>query len=496
MIQKLLIANRGEIALRIMRTCAELGIKTVAVYSEADRNALHVEKADEVYCIGEAPSAKSYLLVDKILEVARESGADAIHPGYGFLSERAYFAKACEDAGITFVGPSAASIEMMGDKVSSRVLMKAAQVPMAPGTTEAIADPEEAHQIANEIGYPVLVKASAGGGGKGMRIVHQSEDFLNALQLAQSEARSSFGDDRVYVEKYIEEPRHIEIQVLGDHHGNVVHLFERECSIQRRHQKVIEEAPSSILTPELRQAMGKAAVQAAKACQYVGTGTVEFLVDKHLNFYFMEMNTRLQVEHPVSEWICGLDLVELQLLVASGKPIPFKQEDLHINGHALECRIYAENPQNNFLPDPGTLLKHRPPSGPYVRVDAGIREGQEVQIYYDPMISKLITWGKDRETAIRTMLQALTEYEIVGVETTIPFCQFVLRHEAFRSGNFNTHFVQQHFSLEKLHQENPQIDEWAALIAVLYQEHKADVPATPLHESVATAKWESRRSFR
>lgn len=493
MIQKILVANRGEIALRIMQTCKTLGIQTVAVFSEADRHALHVAYANEAYCIGEAASAKSYLLGDKIIEVAKKAGADAIHPGYGFLSERASFAQQCQDAGIIYIGPSAKSIEMMGDKVSSRLLMKAANVPMAPGTTDAIADTKAAKTIADQIGYPVLVKASAGGGGKGMRIVHDAHDFENAMQMAQSEAKSAFGDDRVYIEKYIEEPRHIEFQILGDSHGNIVHLFERECSIQRRHQKVIEEAPSRFLSPELRSKMGQAAIQAAKACNYVGAGTVEFLMDKQQNFYFMEMNTRLQVEHPVTEWICGVDLVALQIHVAEGKTLPFTQAELQIHGHAIECRIYAENPQNNFLPDPGVLHKHRPPTGAYVRVDTGIREGQEVQIHYDPMISKLITWGKDRVAALQNMKRALQDYEIVGVETTIPFCQFVITHDAFTSGNFNTHFVQKHFQPEKLNLPDKNMDEWAAIIGVLYQQENASIAKATPTVVQTNGGWEQRK---
>jgi propionyl-CoA carboxylase alpha chain len=467
-IKKVLIANRGEIAIRVMRTCQELGIKSVAVYSEPDRTALHVQMADEAYCIGEAASTKSYLVQDKILEVAQLSGADAIHPGYGFLSENAGFAERCAEEGIIFLGPPASAMHAMGDKISSRVLMKAAGVPMAPGTTEAIEDVNEALEIAEQIGYPVLVKASAGGGGKGMRIVHHAEDLVNAMQLSQGEAKSAFGDGRVYVEKYVEQPRHIEFQVLADTHGNVIHLFERECSIQRRHQKVIEEAPSSLLTPELRAQMGEAAVKAAQACGYVGVGTVEFLMDKHLNFYFMEMNTRLQVEHPVTEFITGLDLVAEQIRVAEGEELGYTQDDFSIHGHSVECRVYAEDPFNNFLPDPGHLERHSVPNGLNVRVDAGIAEGMDVQIYYDPMISKLVTWGKTRAAAIRTMQRALREYEIVGVQTTIPFCQFVMQHEAFRSGNFDTHFVQNHYAPNIGTLTDPAADEISAVAAVLF----------------------------
>ncbi len=468
-IRKVLVANRGEIAVRVIRTCKELGIKTVAVCSEADRTALHVRMADEAYVIGPAPSSQSYLVQDRIIEVARQSGADAIHPGYGFLSENAAFAEACAAAGLIFIGPPPSAIRAMGDKTAAKALMAEAGVPMAPGTTAAVVDMDEGARIAAEIGYPVLIKAAAGGGGKGMRIVERPEDFRRSMEMARSEAQSAFGDGRVFIEKYIQEPRHIEFQVLADSHGNCVHLFERECSVQRRHQKVIEEAPSSILTPDVRARMGKAAVLAAQACGYVNAGTVEFLVDKDLNFYFMEMNTRLQVEHPVTEQITGLDLVAEQIRIAEGEPLGYAQEDLAIHGHAVECRVYAEDPANNFLPDPGPLLRHATPSGPGVRVDAGVEQGGEVQIHYDPMISKLITWGRTREEAIRRMQRALAEYDIAGVRTTIPFCQFVMEHEAFRSGNFSTHFVQTCFGPANLGPEDPTLEQAAALTAVLFQ---------------------------
>lgn len=468
-IKKVLIANRGEIAVRVIRTCKELGIQTVAVFSEADRGAPHVRLADEAYPIGPAPSSASYLVHEKILEVAQQSGADAVHPGYGFLSENATFAEACAEAGIIFIGPPPNAIRAMGDKTAARLLMEEAHVPMCPGTTDAIDDAEAAAAIAEDIGYPIIIKAAAGGGGKGMRIVESPEEFQRAMEMAQSEAQSSFGDGRVFIEKYVLQSRHIEFQILADTQGNAVHLFERECSIQRRHQKVIEEAPSSILTPEVRQQMGEAAVKAALSCGYVGAGTVEFLVDNDLNFYFMEMNTRLQVEHPVTEEITGLDLVAEQIRIAEGEPLGYGQEALSIRGHAVECRVYAEDPANNFLPDPGLLVRHAPPSGFGVRVDAGVEQGGAVQIYYDPMISKLITWGATREEAIRRMDRALAEYEIVGVQTTIPFCRFVMQHEAFESGAFSTDFVSKHFDPALLVSEDTQRDEAAALAAVLYQ---------------------------
>lgn len=449
-IKKVLIANRGEIALRIIRTCKERGIKTVAVYSTPDAYSPHVIAADESVHIGEASSAESYLRMDKIIEAAKVTGTDAIHPGYGFLSENASFARECKNQGIIFIGPPAEAIEMMGDKTRARELMAKANVPFPPGTESAMEDIQEAKKIASDIGYPVLIKAAAGGGGKGMRIVYDPDDFEKSVKAAKSEAKNSFGDERVFVEKYLEEPRHIEFQVFADQHGNTVHMFERECSIQRRHQKVIEEAPSAVVTDELRQNMAEAAIAAAKSCGYVGAGTVEFLVDKHLKFYFLEMNTRLQVEHPVTELITGLDLVSLQIDVAEGKKLPVKQEEIVKNGHAIECRIYAEDPEDKFLPSTGLLKRHRLPAGPGIRVDAGIEEGMNVAIYYDPMISKLCVHAPDRDKAIEKMLRALDEYHISGVRTTIPFCRYTLKHDSFKSGNYDTHFVQDHFSPEKL----------------------------------------------
>jgi len=466
-----LVANRGEIAVRVLRTCHEQGLDTVAVYSTPDRAAPHVRLADEAYHIGPAEAAQSYLDPEAILEAARRSGADAIHPGYGFLSENADFAEACAEAGVHFVGPPPEAIRAMGDKTAARQLMKDAGVPMAPGTTDAVASTEEGEEIAEEIGYPVLIKAAAGGGGKGMRIVHEPEHFPGAMDRAQGEAASSFGDGRVFIEKYIEEPRHIEFQILADHHGNTIHLFERECSIQRRHQKVIEEAPSSVLTPAVRREMGEAAVAAAESCGYRNAGTVEFLVDADLNYYFMEMNTRLQVEHPVTEWVTGVDLVAEQLRVAQGEALGYTTDDLSINGHAMESRVYAEDPASNFLPDPGPLKRHSAPSGFGVRVDAGVEEGGEVLIHYDPMISKLTTWGRDREAAIDRMIRALDEYEVASMATTIPFCRFAMEHEGFRAGDFTTHFVDEQFDPAALRVEDPGRDELAALAATLYYRH-------------------------
>jgi acetyl-CoA carboxylase biotin carboxylase subunit len=449
-INKLLVANRGEIALRVMRTAREMGIQTVAIFSEADRNALHVRYADEAICIGPAPSSESYLRADKIIAICHQLGVDAIHPGYGFLSENADFARQVRDAGLIFVGPSPEAIEMMGSKLGAKAAVSAYNIPMVPGTPSAITDRYEAKTISAKIGYPVLIKASAGGGGKGMRIVENEAEFDEQMDRAVSEAISSFGDGAVFIEKYVTSPRHVEMQVLGDQHGKIIHLFERECSIQRRHQKVVEEAPSAILTPEIREAMGKAAVDVARACGYYGAGTVEFIVDNALNFYFLEMNTRLQVEHPVTEQITGIDLVREMIYVAEGKPLSIKQEDLKINGHAVEVRVYAEDPANNFLPDVGTLNTYVRPQGNGVRVDDGFEQGMTIPIYYDPMIAKLITFADTREEAMDKMIRAIDEYRISGVQTTLPFCRFVMNHEAFRSGNFDTGFVKDHFRPEML----------------------------------------------
>ncbi len=497
-INKVLIANRGEIALRAMRTCKELGKETVAVFSEADARAPHVLFADESVEIGPAASSESYLVFDKIINAAKQTGADTIHPGYGFLSENADFAKRCNEAGIIFIGPRPASISSMGDKTKARELMKKAGVPFPPGTTNELESTDEAKKIAKEIGFPVLVKAAAGGGGKGMRIVEDESEFTSSIKAAKSEARNAFGDDRVYIEKYMVEPHHVEFQIIADEHGNVLHLFDRECSIQRRHQKVIEEAPCTILTDELREEMAQAAIAAAKACNYVNAGTIEFLVDKDRNFYFLEMNTRLQVEHPVTELITGVDLVALQLLVAEGKELPFTQNEIERNGHAIECRIYAEDPRQNFLPDTGLLTKHRIPSGNGIRVDAGVEEGQEVTINYDPMISKLCAYGTDRKQAVQRMLRALDEYEIAGVRTTIPFCKFVLQHEAFRQGNYDTHFVPDYFEAEKLDEMESVDNEIQALAAALLKMNEASDNNSSQKTPVMNQKdesqwWENRR---
>ncbi|MGY0392247.1 acetyl-CoA carboxylase biotin carboxylase subunit [Bizionia sp. KMM 8389] len=464
--KKILIANRGEIAIRVMRSAKKMGIKTVAIYSTVDRNAPHVKYADEAVLIGEAPSNQSYLLGDKIIEVAKNLNVDAIHPGYGFLSENAEFAEACEANNIIFIGPKSKAIKVMGSKLAAKDAVKHYDIPMVPGTEEAITDIPAAKKIATEIGFPILIKASAGGGGKGMRIVENEADFESQMDRAISEAVNAFGDGSVFIEKYVASPRHIEIQVMADAHGNIIHLFERECSIQRRHQKVVEEAPSSVLTPELRDKMGEAAIKVAKACDYLGAGTVEFLLDDDNNFYFLEMNTRLQVEHPVSELITNTDLVELQIRVARGEALPITQSDLKISGHALELRVYAEDPLNDFLPSVGNLEIYKLPFGPGVRVDNGFEQGMDIPIYYDPMLSKLITYGDTREEAIELMISAIADYQIQGIETTLPFGDFVCKHEAFRSGNFDTHFVKKYYSPEALKENQEAEAKIAAMIAV------------------------------
>jgi acetyl-CoA carboxylase biotin carboxylase subunit len=463
--KKILIANRGEIALRIMRSAKEMGILTVAVFSEADREALHVRYADEAVFIGPAPANQSYLLGEKIIDACRVTGAEAIHPGYGFLSENAAFATMVADAGLILIGPSPEAMAIMGNKLSAKAAALRYNIPMVPGTEQAITDISEAKTRAAEVGFPILIKAAAGGGGKGMRIVEQIEAFEEQMQLAVSEALSAFGDGAVFIERYVSSPRHIEIQVLGDTHGNIVHLFERECSIQRRHQKVVEEAPSSVLSPEIREQMGKCAVDVARSVNYTGAGTVEFILDENLDFFFLEMNTRLQVEHPVTELITGLDLVKEQIKIARGEALSFKQEDIKLNGHAIELRVYAEDPMENFLPDIGILKTYRTPKGNGVRVDDGFEQGMEIPVYYDPMIAKLITFGANRNEAIARMIRAISEYDITGIQTTLNFGKFVMEHEAFASGNFDTHFVAKYFNPQLIREESGEEDE--ALIAAI-----------------------------
>jgi acetyl-CoA carboxylase biotin carboxylase subunit len=471
--QKILIANRGEIALRIMRSAKEMGIQTVAIYSDADANAPFVRYADEAYRIGPAPSNQSYLKGDEIIALCQKIGVDGIHPGYGFLSENADFARKAKAAGIQFIGPNPESIEVMGSKLAAKNAAKKYNIPMVPGTEDAVSDVEEAKRVALEVGLPILIKASAGGGGKGMRIVEKIEELEEQMERAISEAISAFGDGSVFIERYVAGPRHVEIQVLADKHGNVVYLFERECSIQRRHQKVVEEAPSAVLTPELRAAMGASAVDVAKSCNYVGAGTVEFLIDENRNYYFLEMNTRLQVEHPVTEMITGIDLVKEQIKVARGEQLSFGQDDLKINGHALEIRVYAEDPLNNFLPDIGKLITYERPMGPGVRVDDGFEEGMDIPIYYDPMIAKLIVHAEDRNAAIAKMTRAIADYQVTGVQTTLPFCSWAINHEAFVSGDFDTHFVKKYYQPEVLNTRNEEEALIAAALATkVHQEQK------------------------
>ena len=491
--KKILIANRGEIALRIMRSAKEMGIKTVAVYSEADRHALHVRYADEAVCIGPPPSSQSYLLGENIIEACLKTGADAIHPGYGFLSENAAFAKQVKAAGLILIGPTPEAMEIMGNKLSAKAAALKHHIPMVPGTDEAITDVEEAKRRAVEVGFPILIKAAAGGGGKGMRIVNQVEEFLEQMDLAVSEAISAFGDGAVFIERYVSSPRHIEIQILGDTHGNIVHLFERECSIQRRHQKVVEEAPSSVLTEAIRKEMGACAVAVARAVNYVGAGTVEFILDENLDFFFLEMNTRLQVEHPVTELITGLDLVKEQIKIARGEALAYTQDDLQINGHAMELRVYAEDPLNNFLPDIGTLNTYKTPKGNGVRVDDGFEQGMEIPIYYDPMIAKLITFGKDREEAISRMVRAIDEYEITGIQTTLGFGRFVMTHDVFKSGQFDTHFVSKYFHAGSLKTETEDEAFIAALAAVFAQQTNT-ITSNPAEQTASASSWRKNRT--
>ena len=476
MFKKILIANRGEIACRVIRACREMRISTVAVFSDVDSDALHVRMSDEAYPVGPAPSTESYLRSDKILEAARLSGADAIHPGYGFLSESAEFVREVSAAGLTFIGPPLEAMEAMGGKISARRIATKAGVPVVPGTTEPLRSYDEAAETALSFGYPVMLKASAGGGGKGMRLVSGANELRSAFENAQSEARASFGDDAVYIEKAIMRPRHIEIQVFSDTHGNHVHLAERECSIQRRHQKVIEEAPSPINSDELRDEMGRCAVMVAKAVGYVGAGTVEFLVsDLDRSFYFLEMNTRLQVEHPVTELVTGIDLVREQIRVAAGLPLSFTQEEVVLRGHAIECRVYAEDPDNDFLPSPGRITHLRVPQGPGVRDDGGVYEGSEVSIYYDPMISKFAAHGRDRNEAIERMRRALNEYQVVGIKTTLPFFREVMLDEEFVAGNIDTGFIARFHARRKKSEPDQATSDLGAVAAAVDYAMRASV---------------------
>ena len=491
--KKILVANRGEIALRIMRTCKEMGIKTVAVFSEADRKAPFVKYADEAVLLGPPASSESYLLGDKIISIAKQLHVDGIHPGYGFLSENAGFTKKVTDAGIKFIGPSPEAMEVMGSKLAAKAAVKKYNIPLVPGTDEAITDIAEAKLRAIEVGFPILVKASAGGGGKGMRIVERVEDFEEQMDRAVSEAVSSFGDGAVFIERYVGSPRHIEIQILADQHGNTLFLHERECSIQRRHQKVIEEAPSAVLTPEIRKAMGEAAVNVARSCDYVGAGTVEFLLDENKDFFFLEMNTRLQVEHPVTEQITGLDIVREQINIARGEKLGFTQDEIPMHGHSFEVRVYAEDPLNNFLPDIGTLHTYKRPQGLGIRVDDGFEEGMEIPIYYDPMISKLITFGKDREEARLRMIRAIDDYEISGVQTTLSFCKFALQHDSFVSGNFDTNFVKNYYTPDILKENTEEEEVLAALMAAKLFESIKNEAQVADYEKGVSSKWKKNR---
>ena len=484
MFKKILIANRGEIALRIVRACRELEIRAVAVYSDADRDSLHVRFADEAYHIGEASPEKSYLNFDRIIDAVKKSGADAIHPGYGFLAENHHFAARCEQEGIPFIGPTAEAMALVGDKIAARKTVSKTKAPLILGMTSASRDIGEYKKFADEIGYPVLIKAAMGGGGKGMRIVRAQKELDKAIEFARSEAKSAFGDDTVYIEKYIEQPRHVEVQILADHHGNAIHLFERECSIQRRYQKIVEESPSPALDDATRRKMGDAAVQIAKAVGYRNAGTIEFLLDKNRKFYFLEVNARIQVEHPVTELVVGKDLVKAQIMLADGAPLPWKQEDIVQKGHAIEVRVYAEDPDNNFMPSPGLVQHLVEPSGPGIRLDSGIYEGFTIPINYDPIISKLIAWAETRQYCLERMVRALREYRIVGVKTTLKLLKQIMEDERFRSGNFSTHFLEGF----KLCDDEIDMARLAA-IAAISEELAPKVQTTEIKGDKVGSKW-------
>ena len=486
--KKILIANRGEIAVRVIKTCREMGISSVAVYSEADRDSKHVQLADEAVCIGPAPSSKSYLKGDEIISICHKLNVDGIHPGYGFLSENAAFVKAVNQAGIQFIGPSSEAIDLMGSKIASKQAVEKYGVPLVPGINHAVEDLKEAQSVANEIGYPVIVKASAGGGGKGMRIVEKAADLEGQMKTAQSEAQSAFGDRSVFIEKFVTKPRHIEIQLLADNHGNIVYLMERECSIQRRHQKLIEEAPSAVLSDSLREQMGRAAVNVAKACNYSGAGTVEFLLDADHNFYFLEMNTRLQVEHPVTELITGLDLVQQQINVARNQKLSFTQDDIIPNGHAIELRLTAEETTQDFLPAIGTIEIYNPPQSEYIRLDDFVYPGYKIPIYYDNMFAKLIVWGENRSQAIQRMIEAINQFEIRGIPTTLDFGRFVMQHPKFIEGDFDTNFISSYYTKEGIKKQDQSLLEAAAIFTFLeFNEQKK--PTIASHSS----NWKNRK---
>jgi acetyl-CoA carboxylase biotin carboxylase subunit len=487
MFKKILVANRGEIAVRVLRACREMNIASVTAYSDADRNALHTRYADEVYYLGAAPATESYLKIDNIIEIAKKARAEAVHPGYGFLAENTEFARACENSGIVFIGPTSKAIELLGDKIASKKTMTKAGIPVIPGSAGAVDKEEAATKIIEEIGFPVLIKAAGGGGGKGMRVVRDSKELMSSMKQAMNEARSTFGNPTIFIEKFLESPRHIEFQILADNHGNVVHLYERECSVQRRHQKLIEEAPSAIMTPQLREKMGEAAVKAVKASDYTNAGTVEFMVDKNRDFYFLEMNTRLQVEHPVTELITGIDIVKEQFMIAAGEELSLRQDEIKMNGAAIECRISAEDPENNFVPSTGKIIELIEPGGIGVRVDSGIYEGFDIPIYYDPLIAKLLAWAPTRPTAIKRMTRALSEYTIRGVETSIPFHLLVMGHPKFLEGDYDTTFIDKVLGKIKYEKSNYEVAAISAVLAKLFKKERARV-LTP-QESRRVSPW-------
>ncbi len=495
MFKKILVANRGEIAVRVLRACREMGIKSVTVYSDADRTALHTRYADEVYYIGPSQSTESYLRIEKIIDVAKKSGAEAIHPGYGFLAENTEFARACEDAGIIFIGPNSKAIELLGDKIASKITMVKAGVPVIPGSEGAVKDEAEALKVIEKIGLPVLIKAAGGGGGKGMRVVRDKKELATAIKQATGEAQSAFGNPTIFIEKFLEQPRHIEFQILADNYGNVVHLCERECSIQRRHQKLIEESPSAIMMPELREKMGEAAKKAVKASGYNNAGTVEFMVDKDRNFYFLEMNTRLQVEHPVTELVTGIDIVKEQFKIAASEKLSLRQEEIKINGSAIECRITAEDPENNFAPSTGKITELIEPGGIGVRLDSGIYEGFEVPIYYDPLIAKLLVWAPTRREAIERMKRALKEYTIRGIKTSIPFHLLVMDNPQFVAGEYDTTFIDRILGKIEYKKENHQIAAIAALITKTLQEQKTTITTKSPQQKISPWKLAARQSM-
>ena len=492
MFHKILVANRGEIAVRVLRACRELGVSSVTVYSDADRNALHTSYADEVYYIGPAPATESYLKIEKIIDIAKKSKAEAIHPGYGFLAENTEFAKACEKSGIVFIGPTSKAIKLLGDKIASKKTMIAAGIPVIPGSDGEIKEEKKALKIAEQIGFPVLIKAAGGGGGKGMRVVREKKELASSMKQAMNEAKSTFGNPTIFIEKFLESPRHIEFQIIADNHGNVVHLFERECSVQRRHQKLIEESPSVIMTPELRTRMGTAAVKAVKVSNYTNAGTVEFMVDKKKNFYFLEMNTRLQVEHPVTEMITGIDIVKEQLKISSGEKLSLKQSDIKMNGSAIECRISAEDPENNFVPSTGKIIEIKEPGGPGVRIESGVYEGFEVPIFYDPLIAKLLVWAPTRQEAIVRMKRALNEYRIRGIKTSIPFHLLVMDNPKFVAGDYDTTFIDKVLGKVEYKKHYYEIAAISSAIGKILNEKRATVSAAKKEAGVNPWKLSSR----